>query len=341
MTEEPQVYPLVIELIRRSPLRWRWIVAILTVLFLLWLVISAWLDGDLNTLSHWEFWRNFLDGPVLIIYFLVAYPILWQLWWQSAQSIQALSYDDTVNSKQAAERVLFQKRQQECAFFIIGVVFWFSLWQPWGWDNRWVSGSVWVSLYDVVTQPILFGLVSWVIYSSIANSQYLNRLIRQNPNVDIFNTGKLIPVARSGLGISIAFIGGISLSLIFQTKEDLLMWNNIMVWAILVGVAVLLFFLSVWRTHRSMALAKASELDWAQSHLIAATSELKEREKTGNHKGLQDLISNVNVWMNYERRIKEISDWPYNAGIIGRLAASVLAPVVVFFIKVLSGSGKF
>ena len=88
-----------------------------------------------------------------------------------------------------------------------------------------------------------------------------------------------------------------------------------------------------------MARAKRSELDLVQKHLKEASRELKERAVGASLKGMEDLSSTITVWINYERRIKEVPEWPFNAGIVRRLAASALAPVAVFFIKVFSGLG--
>ena len=212
-----------------------------------------------------------------------------------------------------------------------------SLWQPWA--KSWHSGVIWLSVYDVFTQMILFGLLAWLLYSSFSGNRYINRLGRQQLNLDIFNTSTLAPVARSSLGITVVFIGGISLSLVFQTQEDLLMWNNILVWSILVCFVVLLFFLSMWSIHNVMGKVKKEELEWIQKHLKESTLEFKQKVAEGKLVDVSALSSTVNFWMTYERRIKETSDWPFNPSILRRLAASIVAPVAVFFIKVLPGLG--
>jgi len=339
MTTEPRAYPLLIEMMKCSRLQWRWIMVIVAALLLLLLALVAYLDGVFADLSHWEFWRNFLDGPTLIIYILVVYPPIWRLWWRAVQSLQALLPVDEGSSKRVVIESPLPNRGWEWAFIIIGAVFWLTLWQPWDWENRWESGAIWLSAYDVVTQTVLFSLLAWLLYSSFSGNRYLSRLGRQNLNVDLFDTSTLTPVARSSLGFTIVFIGGISLSLVFQTQEDLLMWNNIIVWAILVCFVVLLFFLSMWSTHSTMASAKRRELDLAQKHLKTASRELRERAADDSLKGAEELSLTITMWMNYERRIKEVPEWPFNAGIIRRLAVSALAPVAVFLIKVFSGLG--
>ncbi|MFC2059155.1 hypothetical protein ACFLTS_05930 [Chloroflexota bacterium] len=229
------------------------------------------------------------------------------------------------------------KRHWEWVSILIGAVLWLSLWQPW--NRSWVPGTIWLSAYDVVTQTVLFGLLGWLIYSSFADNRYLSRLSRQHLNLDIFDTGTLTPIAYSSLGFSLAFIGGISLSLVFQTQEDLLMWNNITVYIILVCFTVLLFFLSMRSTHSTIAKAKRRELDFVRKHLKTAFRELKERAADGSLKEMEELSSTINAWVNYERRIKEIPEWPYNAGIIRRLLASTAIPAVVYLIKIVSGLG--
>jgi hypothetical protein len=301
------------------------------------LVLMAFLDGVFVDLQHWRLWQNFLDAPVLTIYILIIYPFIWRLWWQSAQSLQSLLPTGEGHSNRVVMGVPIPNRRWEWAAISIGAVFWLSLWQPWG--RSWETGGIWLNAYDVVTQIMLFGLLGWLVYSSLTGNQYLSRLSRQQLNLDIFDTGTLTPIALSSLGFSLAFIGGISLSLVFQTQEDLLRWNNIIVWVILVCFTVLLFFLSMWSTHRTMAKAKRRELDLVQQYLKIASNELKERAVDGSLKETEELASTITAWINYERRIKEVQEWPFNAGILRRLMASTLVPIAVFLIKVLSRLG--
>jgi hypothetical protein len=310
----------------------------IAVVMLLVLVLAAYLDGSFVGLSEWSLWRNFLDGPVLTIYILVVYPFVWRLWWRSVLSLQSLLPINGGDSNRMKVEVPIPDRRWEWMSALIGAIFWLSLWQPW--SRNWGPGGLrWLNAYDVVTQTVLFGLLSLLVYSSFTGSRYVSRLSRQRLKLDIFDTGVLTPIAHSSLGVSLAFIGGISLSLIFQTQEDLLRWNNITVYIILVFFGLLLFFLSMWSTHSAMANTKKSELDLVQSHLKAASHELKERTTADGLKGTEQLSSTISALVNYERRIKEAPEWPYNAGIIGRLAASTLAPIGVFLIKVLAGLG--
>ena len=167
----------------------------------------------------------------------------------------------------------------------------------------------------------------------------LGRLSRQELNLDIFDSGVLAPIAYASLGVSLAFIGGISLSLVFQTQKSLLMWNNITIYAVLVGATILIFFLSMWSTHNAMARVKRSELSMVRKQLAEASRELKELTAQGQFKGIEGLSSVIAGWVTYERRVQEAPAWPFNASIIRRLMASVLVPAIVYLIKILSGLG--
>ena len=198
-----------------------------------------------------------------------------------------------------------------------------------------------VCLHFIILVKISTGdeLVLRLIYSSITGARQFSQLTRQNLKLDIFNTKVLAPVAHSSLGVSLAFIGGISLSLVFQTQESLLVWYNILIYAVLVLATVVIFFLSMWSTHNAMVDAKKQRLTLAQEYLVGASRKLEDQVVTGQSEGTEDLSVNITAWLNYERRIKEVPEWPFNASIIRRLLASTLAPVAVFLIKVFSGLG--
>ena len=78
-----------------------------------------------------------------------------------------------------------------------------------------------------------------------------------------------------------------------------------------------------------MAKAKRRELDLAKKHVKAASRELKEQAADGSLKGMVELSSTITAWVTYEKRVKEASTWPFNAGIIRSLAMSVLIPAAV------------
>jgi hypothetical protein len=335
MVEEPRADNLLQTLMRRSRLPWYWTTAVVSAVLLLFLILAAYLDSAFGELSELQFWQRFMDSPVLIIYILVVYPFIWHLWQRAINAFQPLLPLDDNTSNQIAAEAPSPNRRWEWVALLIGVVFFISIDQPWGW--RPASGETWLHVYELVTFALLFGLLSWLIYNGLFDSRYLARLNRQNLNLDIFEAGLLAPVAHWSLAASLAFIGGISLSLVFQTQEHLLNWQNITIYSVLVAAVVLLFFMSMWSTHQAMARAKNRELALAQKHLTAAYRELKERVAQNQMEGAEKLYSTLTAWSTYERQGKEAPTWPFNAGVIRRLAISGLLPGLIYLIRYLIG----
>ena len=334
MAKEPRADNLLQALMKLPRIPWYWATALIAALLLLFLILAAYLDGVLGDLSALWFWQEFLDSPVLIIYVLMVYPFMWRLWQRAVKTFQPLVPPD--KAPKLSMGAPSPNRRWEWTALFIGAAFFLLLSQPWGW--RWVHGEIWRHVYEAVTFPLLFGLLAWLVYSGLAATRYLARLSRQASNLDIFERGVLAPVARWSLGTSLAFIGGISLSLVFQTWESLRMWEDITIYAVLLGATVLLFFMSLWSTHKAMARAKRREMELAQKHLTAAYHELKERVTENRMEGVEKLYTTLTAWSTYEKQSKEAPTWPFNAGIIRRLAVSGLLPGLVYLIRFLFGS---
>jgi hypothetical protein len=181
----------------------------------------------------------------------------------------------------------------------------------------------------------MFALLGWLAFSGLESSRRISRLARRQLKIDIFATGKLVPVANWSLGVSLAFVGGISISLIFQPLDSLRNWQVAVFYACLILVAVVVFFLSMWSTHAAILRAKQSELALARMNLDLAFGDMKEKASAGNAQAKESAYAAVSAWSAYERRVREAPEWPYNALVARRLAASVLVPGVVYLLKFL------
>ncbi len=236
-----------------------------------------------------------------------------------------------------AVAVATPKRRWEWTSVLIGVGLAVGLGQPW--NLPWGPGELWLSVYLAITSPLYNGLLAWLIYDTLAGAVRTNRLSRRDLRLDIFNAEMLTPIARWSLGISLAFVGGISLSLVFGTRENLLRWQSITMYVILVCVTVLIFFISMRSAHNAMAGAKKRELDLAREHLAAASRELKDQAVRGQVEGMERRYSAITSWATYQRLVQESPTWPFNAGIIRRLIASIIVPAVVYLMKIFAGLG--
>ena len=337
MAEELRTYPLVEALIKRSRLPWYWVTAVVAAVLLLFLILATFLDGVINDLSTWRFWQNNLEGLVLIIYILVVHVFMWRLRERAIQAFRPLLLLDEDDFNRLAAKTSAPNRRREWISVLIGVGFAVVLGQPW--NLGWGPGELWWSVYLVITGSLMNGLLAWLIYDTLTGVFRINRLSRRDLKLDIFNTELLTPVARWSLGISLAFVGGISLSLAFGTQEELLRWQSITMYVILVCVTVLMFFLSMQSVHNAMAEAKRGKLALARKHLTIVSHELEDKAASGQLEGIGELSSAVAAWAAYEKRAQEAPAWPFNAGVIRRLLASILAPAVIYLLKVLSVLG--
>jgi ABC-type multidrug transport system fused ATPase/permease subunit len=337
MAEETRTYPLVEALIKRSRLPWYWTTAVVAAVLLLLLILAAFLDGVINDLSTWRFWQDPLSGMVLIIYILVVHVFMWRLRERAIQVFRPLLPLDEDDFNRLAAEVATPKRRWEWTSVLIGVGFACGLGQPW--DLPWGPGELWRSVYLVITGASMNGLLAWLIYDTLAGAVRINRLSRRDLKLDIFDTEMMTPIALWSLGISLFFVGGISLSLVFGTREELLRWQSITMYVILVSVTVLIFFVSMWSAHRAMAEAKNRKLAMTREHLVALSRELEDRRVQGQLTEMQSLASTVNSWAAYHKLVKEVPTWPFNANIVRRLIASTVVPIIVYLIKILSGLG--
>jgi hypothetical protein len=270
----------------------------------------------------------------MIVYVLAIYPFILRQWKPAVEAFRPLvSMSENQFNRLSTEITTVNRRREWVAVFI-GMFLFLVIQRIWlGWVDQWLE------IYQVTTEAILFGLMSWLIYTSIKGSRGIARLGKQNLNIDIFDTKLLSPVARQSLGLSLAFVGGISLALLFETQETLIEWQSVVIYSILVLSTILIFYISMWSIHRIMARVKSNELEVAQKYMTDMSRKLKEWTTKGRLEGMEELSSAVAGWAAYERRVKEAQEWPFNAGIIRRLFASVLAPVSVYIIKIFSTLG--
>jgi len=330
MSEYSDNYPLLELFTKSNKLPRCVIITGITIIFILFLVIVAFLEGSFSNGIDWNFWRLGLQS-VIIVYIFVVYPFIQKLWRRVLVSLEPLLPQQETN--EILNNIARYNRRREWGAFLLGMVFFLSLGQPWNWEMNWFE------IHTLVTSIIMFAFLGLLIYSGISSTVRLARINHRYLELDIFETRSLIPVAQWSLSISIAFIGGISLSVAFQPFENLRQMENIVIYSILICVTILLFFTSMWSTHSAMASAKRRELSMVRKNLHLHRNQLKQQSSESIDNEREKLYSAVVVWNNYEKQVREIPTWPFNAGILGRLIVSSLVPAVIYFIKIVLGLG--
>ncbi|MFX1265861.1 MAG: hypothetical protein ACFFH0_10815 [Promethearchaeota archaeon] len=313
-------------------LPWYAAVAILAIILTGLLVLVAYLEGSFTNGIDWSFWRLGLQAAIIVYVFMIM-PLIQRLWNRALQSLHSILPES--EQLEIIEKIARYNRRWEWTALLLGVIFFVVLGQPWSWDMQ--STDV----YVLVTSLVMFGLLGWLIYDGLSSTLRLAQLYRQHLKLDIFDSELLLPVARWSLSVSFAYVGGISISVIFQPLENLREIQNIIIYSVLLCVTVLVFFISMWSTHKAMTSAKERELAVVRENLTDARQKLKQQVAESISSDSDRLHSTLAVWSIYEKHIREAPTWPFNAGILGRLAASVLLPAIIYTIKIFGGLGDF
>lgn len=330
MSEYTDNYPLLESFTKSRKIPRYAIIAGITFILVLFLVVVSFLEGSFSSGINWNFWRLGLQ-PAIIVYILVVYSFIQKLWIRVLGSLDALL--PQTEKSEILNNIARYNRHWEWCSLLLGVVFFLSLGQPWNWDMNWFD------VYSLVTNVIMFALLGLLIYSGISSTARLAKINHTYLEVDIFETRSLVPVAQWSLSVSLAFIGGISLSVAFQPFENLRQMQNIIIYSILICVTILLFFTSMWSTHSVMASAKRRELTMVRENLDLHRKQLKQQPSVNINDKREKLYSAIVVWNNYEKQVREAPTWPFNAGILGRLLVSSLVPAVIYCIKIVLGLG--
>jgi hypothetical protein len=290
----------------------------------------AFFEGSFSNGIDWSFWRLGLQITIIIYIFVIS-AFIQKLWIRMLISLESLVPQTDAN--EILNKISHNSRRWEWISLLLGVIFFLSLGQPWNWEMHWFD------IYSLVTNIIMFALLGYLIYGGISSTRRLTRLTRKYLHFEIFDAGLLIPVAQWSLCVSLAFVGGISLSVVFQPFEHLRQMENVIIYSILLFVTILLFFTSMWSTHSAMASAKRRELTMVRENLGIHRSQLKQQASEGIEKDRDRLYSAIAIWSIYEKQIQEAPTWPFNAGILGRLVLSSLVPAIIYGIKIILGLG--
>jgi hypothetical protein len=302
---------------RRSPL----ITVGIGLVLVLALLVAAYLDGVVDELLSQGRWRLLLTPAVVIIYILVVAPIVERAEAGVIDAFRPLVLiDDDGFDRLVAEASRLNPTGQAIAFGL-GAVFGLWLGQTWLSD----TDAFWLKLVLIPSAGLMFGLLAWIIYGSVAGTRLMAELHRQPLRIDILDTTPFWPVGRHSLIIALVFVGGIVLSMVFGLElKGILDWRSWVLYAFLAVVPIVVFFLSMRPTHRVLAAEKERELDAVQTKIRQACRTLMARLDAGE--GTGTLGADASALVAYEERIQAASSWPYDMPMLRTLFFSVIFP---------------
>ena len=297
-------------------------------LLVLLLAVAVFEHGGVAVGGRWGLWKLSL-APAVILYIFAIYPPLHRRWRSVIDALRSLA--DRPDLVEQAHAV---NRRGEWIALLLGAAF--SVWatNPWQFHDRWVL------LYVLTSNLVMFSLMALAIYDCLVRTRRLTRIVRSGLQLDLFDRRSFTPLARWGQIVSLTFVGGTCLSLLFQSYESLATVQSLVIYSTMVVVSLTLFFTSVWGIHDALVAAQQRELAVVRQHWNRARSELKLKLAEGAAGEPARLYEPIVVLGAYERQILAASTWPFNPKIVKEVVASLVAPILIYGLKIAIGLSR-
>lgn len=328
--------PLVTRLIGFWPVRPAVLALAVAAVLVLPLLLAAF-AGQSGPAALSGLWRLAM-APTVIAFILWVHPQLQSRWRLAVEQLRPLARQPAL-----VDQAFTANRLGEGAAFLLGTAL--ALW-----IGRSTSLTGRLLVYQVATNVAMFGLLALSVHEGLRRTRHLKRVVAAGLSLDLFDRQLLTPLARFGQALSLTFVGGVCLSLLFQSASSLYSLQSLVIYSILIAVALTLFFTSIWSIHVALVAAQERELATVRRHWSRARAEcLRHQDPAGaegrDERSAEDaarLYEPLVVFGAYERQVLQASTWPFNPKIVKEVAASAIAPVLIYGLKVavgLSGTG--
>jgi hypothetical protein len=291
------------------PRPWHHTVGFAILLFAIALAVGV-VEHGANDLLQDGRWQDIFRAPSLIVYTLVVAPLFSQLESKVFNSLSPLSQLD----RPSADRLKNQRQSsphRELGAIAVGCLVGIIVIA-----GTAMGASPLLALYLLVSTAALCGLLAWTLYISTLSVDWLGTLLKQPLHVNLFNLRQFDVIGRQSLFLALAFVGGITISLLFVTM-DLSLVQGLDFWLIylpLFFVPIAIFFWNMYPTHQLLESARDEELAQVRERLPVLSRRVVEsahREPVppGAELTLLSLLA-------YEARIQQVRTWPYDVGML-------------------------
>jgi hypothetical protein len=259
-----------------------------------------------------------------MLYMIAVAPWIWWVEKEVIKSLQPLIKIELKSDEALAYKGLWRSSWGDwCAFgvgLLAGLLLLISQPIP---DLRY-----WAVRYWIATVLVTCGALGWLIYAAMGSARLTALLHHCILHEDPFDITPFEPVGRQGLVLAMIFVGAITLSLLFIYGRTMFWaWQNIVIYSILVLATVLIFFIVMWPTHRTLRHAKLQKLAGTQRLIGQTMRKLEARVAEGAD--TQSVVNEVPVLLTLEQRLKQTRTWPYDTEMLRTLFISVLAPLIL------------
>ena len=197
---------------------------------LLALVGAAYLDGIVSRILTTDFLRLLLLQPTVSWYILLLQYFLRPSRVAVIDAFRPMTRMDMLEYNRLLVRISPLTRRGELIAMAIGLVV--GIVAPLEWMVP--EQFRWTNLYLTLSTWILFAMVVWGVYSSLAVTRLFTRLHHQKLEIDLFHPTFVDAIARRSLAI--AYVGAIALSVFFFPPQT---FRNIFYLSIVYAVLIL------------------------------------------------------------------------------------------------------
>ena len=169
--------------LNKTRLSWTWFVILVGGGLLILPVLVAFADGFIQDFFYEGVWRTMYMAPAILVYILALQKPMNVAHERAVLALRkVIQLDDAAFEKIVLEASRVDARGELLAF-LLGAAFGFWAIGPWS-----VEGDYeWLKIYFPLTGALLWGTLSWVIYSSVVSTKLQTILHQQPMNFDIFN----------------------------------------------------------------------------------------------------------------------------------------------------------
>jgi hypothetical protein len=181
-----------------------------------------------------------------------------------------------------------------------------------------VTESLWSPpTFASITGTALTWIVVTVSVATLLDNAILLARCARHARVDLLDTGRLRPFAAVAVSSTLAIIGAQAAFPIMGLAGDI---DAVAFWPGLVATGVPMLALAalpVWPIHRRIAAAKHEALE-------AVRGQIRALPPADPRDG--DTLRALNPLLTYRRELIAVSEWPFDVGVMTRLALYLVIP---------------
>jgi len=227
-------------LARMGRLPWSVASLLVGIVFYILFLLGAYADGfAVVMLNSRESWKISLVPPIMLVYLLLAIPILQHLLSRAIEVFRSMVPRNDRFNRLEIEAYSLNRRREWVAAGLGTLVGWVML------KSLLNLPYPSVLIYDLIGDVLIFGLAGWHIYAALSRTKLLTKMHGQVQDLNIFKQpAPFTPIVEWTLGVMGVLIGGIVIIVLLVPSKDLFNQNSLIVASVLSFSAILVFVFS-------------------------------------------------------------------------------------------------